>query len=582
MGSTQFSTFHFQFHILHLLPLYHPPKTPIRQLKTGMRQFCCLKIPAFQFLTALLIFLKKKKMKRLSFLAATIMTICLLVAACSSDDGNGANSGLKITSFSPIDGPIGTTVWITGKNFGSSPSVKIGNAIMAIDGSTSETEIFAIVPDGATTGKISVTASGETYTGGEFEVTEDEESSFPTIERFTKVNTENNGSANLRPTDLVAILGSGFELEGDYTVTFSGDVVGTIIEVSETYIRVLIPEGAISGEIRLESQGITKIIGDLEIFPNPTTYVVGYVSDGQNDVPKLWIDGIPQDLENSSSANAIYVDGETIYVAGKSTEDKATVWIDGVPQYLTNGSSYAEANSIIVENGSYYVSGTVGVGENNISKAMVWQDGEVLFELTDGSPPAEANSTTVSEGVVYSVGYEYDQDNNKDIPRIWINNEAFNLNGLSSNTGGRAYDLAIGSNDVISVVGNQEFDNVDRAVLWRYGSSATFLGTSEVLNSYKYSIFLEDMDTFSFYIAGSEETENGTYKARVWGSSSEFPKPEDSEAEAFDVFVYDSDVYTVGYEDNIAKVWRNGETRIDLNDGNNNFGRAYSIFVKQK
>ncbi len=503
--------------------------------------------------------------------------VAISVLACGKDEEPTPESGPHMTSFSPISGPVGTTVWITGQNFGSTKAdntVKIGNTTATITSATS-TEIFISVPEGATTGKISVTVDGKTDTGGTFTVTEPQGTIFPVIESIYN----SDGTDEISPKDIIVIYGSGFDTDGTYVITFSNNVQGTITEIGEEFIKVEVPEGAVSGDITLEYEGVMKTIGDLVIVPNPITYVVGYVSDGVNDAPKLWIDGVAEDIENASSANAVFVDGETVYVAGKSLDDKATVWIDGVPHYLTDGSSYAEANSIIVDNGSYYVAGSVGTVEN-ISKAMVWKDGEVLYELTDGISPADANSSIISHNIVYTVGYEYDEINDRDIPRIWIGNEAFNLNG-NSTTGGRAYDIAIGNDEIISVVGHHELENIDRAILWRYGVSGTFLGTSEVRNSYKYSIVLKNMDDYEYYIAGSEETENGTYQARVWGSNDEFLKPDNSDAEAFDVFLFGNDVFTVGYEDNIAKVWKNGETHIDLNDGNNNFGKATGIFVKQ-
>ena len=524
-------------------------------------------------------------MKKYDLFRCLVLMVSFVVLSCGKDDGaDGAvTGGPNISSFSPTSGPVGTNIFITGQNFSTTASantVKIGNTTATVT-SASATEIFVTVPEGATTGAISVTVDGQTDTGGTFTVTGgSEESGFPSVEQIFKID---DGSEDIRPTDIIAIVGGKFNEDETYTVTFSGneEVVGTITKISEGFIRVQVPEGAISGEITLEYDGITETIGNLVIVPNPTTYVVGYVSDGVNDVPKIWIDGVAEDLENAGSANAIVVDGETVYVAGKSLDDKATVWIDGVPQYLTDGSNFAEANSIIVDNGSYYVAGSVGVGQNNISKAMVWKDGEVLYELTDGSSPADANSTIIFDDIVYTVGYEYDEIEDRDIPRLWIDEEALSLNG-NSITGGRAYDLAIGTDETISVVGYSQLEDINRAILWRNGTSSTFLGTSQVRDSYKYSITLKNMDTFEFYIAGTEETENGTQQARAWGSSGEFSKLDNEDSEVFDVFLYDNDSFSVGYQGDIARVWRNGETRIDLNDGNNNFGRATSIYVKQK
>ncbi len=73
-----------------------------------------------------------------------------------------------ITNFTPISGPIGTTVTITGTNFSTTPannSVQF-NGITAYVVSSSATSITAIVPPGATTGPISVAVSSNTATSG--------------------------------------------------------------------------------------------------------------------------------------------------------------------------------------------------------------------------------------------------------------------------------------------------------------------------------------------------------------------------------------------------------------------------------
>ncbi len=79
-----------------------------------------------------------------------------------------------ITNFTPISGPVGTTVTITGTNFNTTPA----NNTVAFNGTTSvvtastATSITTTVPTGATTGKISVTVSGNTATSAaDFTVT---------------------------------------------------------------------------------------------------------------------------------------------------------------------------------------------------------------------------------------------------------------------------------------------------------------------------------------------------------------------------------------------------------------------------
>ena len=68
-----------------------------------------------------------------------------------------------ISSFSPTNGPVGTTVTITGNNFSGATSVKFNNIIAAFT-VNSNTQITATVPASATTGKISVSKSTGTAT----------------------------------------------------------------------------------------------------------------------------------------------------------------------------------------------------------------------------------------------------------------------------------------------------------------------------------------------------------------------------------------------------------------------------------
>lgn len=79
-----------------------------------------------------------------------------------------------ITSFTPTSGPISTTVIITGTNFSTTPSnnTVMFNGTTAVVTASSATSITCTVPSGATTGKISVTVSGNTATSAsDFTVT---------------------------------------------------------------------------------------------------------------------------------------------------------------------------------------------------------------------------------------------------------------------------------------------------------------------------------------------------------------------------------------------------------------------------
>lgn len=82
------------------------------------------------------------------------------------DTGTGPNKPTVITSFSPASGPAGTTVTISGYNFGTNPVVEFDGVIATTSPPSSGSTITATVPAGAGTGPITVTGTGGTDTSG--------------------------------------------------------------------------------------------------------------------------------------------------------------------------------------------------------------------------------------------------------------------------------------------------------------------------------------------------------------------------------------------------------------------------------
>ena len=80
-----------------------------------------------------------------------------------------------VTSFTPLSGPVGTTVTITGTGFSAtaaSNQVKFNNGTAVTPTTASATQLTAVVPAGATDGPISVTVAGATGTSvASFDVT---------------------------------------------------------------------------------------------------------------------------------------------------------------------------------------------------------------------------------------------------------------------------------------------------------------------------------------------------------------------------------------------------------------------------
>jgi IPT/TIG domain len=152
----------------------------------------------------------------------------------------GAAAAPTITSFTPASGPIGSTVAITGTNFGCTTAVKFNTTTVTSFTLNSATSITATVPTGATTGKISVTNPISTATSAtDFTVV-----AAPTITSFTPtfgpVGTQ------------VEITGTNFS--GTTSVTFN-NVTATFVVNSATQITATVPSTATTGKIKVTTPG---------------------------------------------------------------------------------------------------------------------------------------------------------------------------------------------------------------------------------------------------------------------------------------------------------------------------------------
>jgi hypothetical protein len=137
----------------------------------------------------------------------------------------------KIDGFTPTGGTVGTTVTITGSGFLDATKVEFNGTSTSFD-LLSANSISVVVPNGATTGKISVTTEGNiAVSGDDFKV-------FPKIDDFTPTN----GTVGME----VTITGSAFT--GATAVTFNG-TSATFSDVTYSSIKAVVPVGATTGKI---------------------------------------------------------------------------------------------------------------------------------------------------------------------------------------------------------------------------------------------------------------------------------------------------------------------------------------------
>jgi hypothetical protein len=142
----------------------------------------------------------------------------------------------SITNLSPTSGPVGTSVTITGTNFGATQgtSTVTFNGTAASPTSWGGTSIAVPVPSGATTGPVVVTVAGQASNGVNFTVT-------PKIDSLSP----NSGPVGTS----VTISGSTFgATQGTSTVTFNG-TAATPTSWSATSIAVPVPAAATTGPV---------------------------------------------------------------------------------------------------------------------------------------------------------------------------------------------------------------------------------------------------------------------------------------------------------------------------------------------
>ena len=154
-----------------------------------------------------------------------------------------------ITSFTPLCGPAGTSVSITGTNLldasNSAGTVTFNTTAALSTAVVSATQITAFVPSGATTGKVKVgTGVGTDATStADFTVA----ATCATITSFTPTS----GPVGT----VVTITGTGFT--GATAVSFNNVAATTFTVDSATQITATVPAGATTGKIRVTVGGGT-------------------------------------------------------------------------------------------------------------------------------------------------------------------------------------------------------------------------------------------------------------------------------------------------------------------------------------
>ena len=249
-----------------------------------------------------------KKFKKYYSLSVIVLFLVLL-ANCSSSGSNETEEEVikfkpVITEINPISGSAGTPITITGTNF-SNNSLDITvqfNGLNAEEITFSSTnQISTKVPNGATTGSVSVIISEQTAVGPVF--TLNAALPAPTITSLSTLSGLEGSS--------VTIIGTNFsDSSGDNEVKFNA-IIASIIASSSTEISAIVPTGTYTGpvSVTVSSQTVQTVTGPVFTIETPINFKIAFLADsdiGTNADAVL-------DLVKNEGANVVVHPGDLNY-----------------------------------------------------------------------------------------------------------------------------------------------------------------------------------------------------------------------------------------------------------------------------
>lgn len=283
----------------------------------------------------------------------------------------------SITSLNTTSGPVGTSVTITGNNFGTTQGQGnvLFNGIVSLNPVwTSNTSITATVPAGATTGNVVVQQNGANSNGINFTVTE----ATPSVTSLSP----STGPVNT----VVTVAGTGFSSpQGTSTIKFNGTVAAPT-SWSDTSITVPVPAGATTGSVvvAVGGQSSTGVTFTVTGGPSITSFSPGSGTGGTS----VTISGSNFGASQGSSIvrfNGIAAAVTSWNANGQSISANAPSGVTTGPITVTVSGQTATSSSNFTAYTTGTLSGTVtnsSSGNINGASVQALQNGSVKFSTT--------------------------------------------------------------------------------------------------------------------------------------------------------------------------------------------------------
>lgn len=371
-------------------------------------------------------------------LASTILLafVAIFFTACDPEEPEPVSP--TITGFSPISGTMGSTITITGTNFGP----LVADNVVQINGkaatvtSASATSLTITVPEEATSGKITLTTQNKTISStNDFNVLTMYMAGYDgNTAKYWKNGVATNLTDGVSPshTNALFIAGNDVYVAGSANGKGTYWKNGTPVTVGASTLYSIYVSGsdvyATSADVYWKN-GIAIELTDGKYYSEARSiyvagndiHIVGREHNGSKYIAKYWKNGVATPLSDGTThanALALAVSGADVHIVGYDGA-KAKYWKNGVATSLTDGTTSSSANAIFVSGTDVYISGNDG------KTANYWKN-SIATSLTDGTASrASANTIFVADNVVYAAGYEY--GTSIDFAKRWVNGQATTL-----------------------------------------------------------------------------------------------------------------------------------------------------------
>ncbi|MDX2250921.1 MAG: RHS repeat-associated core domain-containing protein [Nitrospira sp.] len=321
-----------------------------------------------------------------------------------------------ITNFTPTEGPVGTTVTITGTNFDPVPGnnhVQF-NGVTATVTAAAATSLTVTVPTGATTGLITVTTAAGTATSAtNFTVLVP-----PTINSFMP--------ANGRAGTTVTVTGAHFT--GVSAVTFNGIPATSVIVENATTLTAVVPPTATTGPLAVTTTGGTGTstgqfivipTQDMQLSALPATLTIPSLgqasfkvaltgSGGFTNLATLAVTGLPTGLTATFNAATLTAGQSTLLtVTTNGAVPAGTVPLTITATGLMNGTPTTRSSMVNVQvlaTGATTFSGLVLDEEDKPVQGALVKIGTTQVTTDDAgnflmqNPPVGANHVLFIDG----------------------------------------------------------------------------------------------------------------------------------------------------------------------------------------